>query len=72
MGPLRNLDVRWVWRYRLFYIAGIAIMSLQIFLAVIFFTLSEDVEKNSSLSYISLNEEVNLTNLFCLLLLVPL
>lgn len=48
MVHFRTLDVRWIWRYRTFYIAGLAVMSIQIFLAVIFFTLYDETDKNSS------------------------
>jgi len=43
-------DVRWIWRYRLFYVAGITIMSVQIFFAVIFFSFYEEVDRGWSVS----------------------
>ena len=50
MVQCKVFDVRWIWRYRLCYVAGITIMSIQVFLAVIFFTLYEDVDKGSRIS----------------------
>lgn len=48
MVHFRTLDVRWAWRYRTIFIICILIMSLQIFLAVIFFTLYDETDRNSS------------------------
>ncbi|XP_065211692.1 xylosyltransferase oxt-like [Planococcus citri] len=48
MVHFRILDVRWAWRYRTIFIICILIMSLQIFLAVIFFTLYDETDRNSS------------------------
>lgn len=45
MAPTKELDVRWVRRYRGFCIAGCVIFTIQVFLAYIFFTIyAEDAK----------------------------
>lgn len=52
MVVCRILEIRWLWRYK-FYLIVLAIMSVQIFFAVIFFTLYEETDRNSDEIHIS-------------------
>lgn len=46
MAPNRNMDSRWVRRYRSFFIVGSVILGIQVFLAYRFFPI--DVEEDES------------------------
>ena len=46
MAPNRNLDSRWIRRYRSFFIVGSVILGIQVFLAYRFFPI--DVEEDES------------------------
>lgn len=58
----KNLDVRWIKRYRLFCLGGSVILSIQIFLAYIFLAL-DTYNENPTQEYLSgkgrLNVEVS-------------
>lgn len=47
MAPTRNLDSRWVRRYRAFFIVGSVILSIQVFLAYRFFPIDAEGEESS-------------------------
>lgn len=64
MAPARNLDSRWVRRYRAFFIVGSVILSIQVFLAYRFFPIDaegdESAQEHRDLSGKGLNLEVSI------------
>jgi hypothetical protein len=63
MAPTRNLDSRWVRRYRAFFIVGSVILSIQVFLTYRFFPIDAEGDESSQehrdLSGKGLNVEVS-------------
>ncbi|XP_073968810.1 xylosyltransferase oxt [Rhodnius prolixus] len=44
MAASKSMNIRWIRRYRLFWIGGCAILAIQIFIAYIFFTLNTNTD----------------------------
>jgi hypothetical protein len=69
MAPNRNLDSRWVRRYRSFFIVGSVILGIQVFLAYRFFPIDAEEDESSQehrdLSGKGLNIEVSRHRQFC-------
>lgn len=69
MAPTRNLDSRWVRRYRAFFIVGSVILSIQVFLAYRFFPIDAEGDESSQehrdLSGKGSNVEVSIHGLCC-------
>jgi hypothetical protein len=70
MAPNRNLDSRWVRRYRSFFIVGSVILGIQVFLAYRFFPIDAEEDESSQehrdLSGKGLNVEVSRLRQLCM------
>lgn len=70
MAPNRNLDSRWVRRYRSFFIVGSVILGIQVFLAYRFFPIDVEEDESSQehrdLSGKGLNIEVSRLRQLCM------
>lgn len=50
-AAMRSLDIRWIRRYRLFFIFGSIILSIQVFLAYKFFSIDSSDNSNNGLEH---------------------
>jgi hypothetical protein len=68
MAPTRNLDSRWIRRYRTFFVVGSVILSIQVFLAYKFFPIDaegdESAQEHRDLSEKGLNIEVSICDIY--------
>jgi hypothetical protein len=68
MAPTRNLDSRWIRRYRTFFVVGSVILSIQVFLAYRLFPIDaegvESAQEHRDLSEKGLNIEVSIFDIY--------
>ena len=65
MAPSKSLDIRWIRRYRIFFILGSIILSIQVFLAYKFFPIDvESVENGQEHRGLSGKGKINIEVIF--------